>query len=137
MAIARINKEVVQMLRREIDDVLNRGEITSLAAKYDLVFKAGNAKFSDNTVTFTLDISTKTPSGEVNTKEAESFKKLATSYGLHPEQLGAKFEDAGRIFQITGLKPSASKYPVIVKCMNDGKIYRMSEVRVTAAFIGR
>ena len=138
MAITHISKEVVQSLRKEIDAVLNRGDITSLAAKHNIIFHVGNAKFSENTITFVLDVSTKSVTGEVNTKEAESFKKLATSYGLKPEHLGMKFCDTtGKTFQITGLKPAASKYPIMVKSMIDGKTYRMSELRVVAALIGR
>jgi len=83
--------------------------------------------YSDNNISSRIVISVKGDDGEIVTKEAEDFKRYAESYCLKPEDLGERFLDFNRKeFEIVGLKPRSRKYPILVKEVKTGKVYKFS-----------
>lgn len=103
------DREKVRELRYEIEEALKRIE-------GPVSFKVGSASFTDNAVTFKLEVSTINNDGTVNTKEAEDFRLNARLYGLLPDALNQTFEYLDQTYTIIGCKPRSKKYPILCKC---------------------
>lgn len=120
--LARFDRTACKVLRDEIDLALG-----AVAEKYGISIQAGNAKFSDNNITFKLELATKSDDGNVMTKEAEDFKRYAIMLGLRPEILFTEFEFNNKRFQLIGYKPKSPKYPFLAKCTYTGQTYKLPE----------
>lgn len=94
----------------------------------------GNASYArdGSNCTFKIEMATIAADGIVETKEVSAFKSYATSYGLSPSDLGKNFTNKGRSFTICGLKPRASKYPIVALC-SDGNRYKFSVLDIKTA----
>jgi hypothetical protein len=87
--------------------------------------------YSDNNISSRIVISVKGDDGEIVTKEAEDFKRYATTYGLKPEDLGERFQDFNqKEFEIVGCKPRSRKYPILVKEVRTGKLVKFGHKAV-------
>jgi len=75
--------------------------------------------------TFKVELATQTDDGEANTRKAAEFKRYAAMYGFKPEHLYAEFNYAGRTYKLTGFSPKASRFPLIVERVPDGKAFKM------------
>lgn len=101
MKIKQFNSSVdFNQLRSDINKALE-----NIGTKYGVSFHAGNVSYSDQVATFKLEVTTLGEGGAVETKEGKDFKKMATLYGLKPEDLGKTVTIQGRKFEITGMKP--------------------------------
>lgn len=69
-------------------------------------------------------VATPVVDGEVKSREALEFERMATLYGFEPSDLGKTFMSRGRRFKITGLKTRRHKYPISAECLDDGKGYK-------------
>ncbi len=105
-----------------------------VADTHGIVLKLGSGTFTPGHATFKLEISTVGESGEVNTKEADDFKRCAHLYGLKPEHLGQTFFQGGREFVVVGCKPRSSSYPILAKNAINGKTYKLSAKDVARVF---
>ena len=83
MKIQNFAKGNLQTLRVDMDKALQ-----SVAKKYGITIKAGNASFSGNECTFKVKLNTKGTDGTVITKEAKDFDRYK---GLHAIQNGKGF----------------------------------------------
>lgn len=121
-----MTKDQVRKLRLELQTVLDE------QAKYlGLKFTVGNATMGA-TVTFKLECATVLADGTVKTREAEDFKRYATAFGLKVDDLGRTIKYAGHQYVVKGLKPSASKFPVLAD-RDDGKRYCLPTAAVIAS----
>jgi hypothetical protein len=113
------DRAFLKRLRDEIDAAL-----APIAEEYGITLQLGNASFSPDDVTFKLKGHIIRAPGEMS-REAADYKKYAGDYGLNPNQyaLGAKFRHRNSTFEITGLKMSSRKYPVLCRNHN-GKTYK-------------
>jgi hypothetical protein len=82
----------------------------------------GNATYCDNNATFKVEFAEKAADGTVLTKDAIAFKELCSLHGLSADDLGRDFTCQGRTFKIAGLKPRATKRPILCDG-DDGKQY--------------
>jgi len=115
--IKEIDKSACKLIRQELNKTLE-----TLGKKLGLSISAGNASFSPENATFKLNVATLANDGTVKSKEAESFKNLATLYGLKPEMLNTTFKSySGESFEIIGLAARSNKYPVLAKNILSGK----------------
>lgn len=121
MKITRFTREHCKSLREEIDQALSE-----LASKHGINIKTGSATFSDSNVTFKLELATLAQNGTVMTKEAEALKLYATIIGLPSDALGKQFMSQGKMFELIGYKPKATKYPLIAKCLLTGQKYKFT-----------
>jgi len=116
---------VTIMKRSDVNELCDK--IQMLLDKRDfgdnIEIKVGGGSFSTNSATIKLEIS-EVVDGKVITKEAESFAANARIYGLDPEDLGRKFQLGDDVYTVTGLKPRASKYPILATSENNGKSYK-------------
>lgn len=116
-----INKERVKHLRLELQGLLDSQYALDFLG--DLKAQVGNAVFSNNTVTFKVELATIAENGEVLDKATESFKLLAEMNGLKPDDLGKSFKHNEHTFTVCGFNPKSVKYPVIAK-REDGRSYK-------------
>lgn len=63
----------------------------------------------------------------MESKEAQAYKRFATSYGLPEGLLGKKFTSKGREFAFAGIAPSRSKFPFAAMNLLEGRMYFFTE----------
>jgi len=90
----------------------------------------GRASFNHTTATFKLEVGTENSDGSVNTKDGETFKRNAVLWGLSPDDLGKEISNGNDTFEIIGANTRAKKYPILVKSVSNGKVYKMSAQQV-------
>lgn len=127
--LARFDRVACKVLRNEIDQALQQ-----VADKYGINIKAGNATFTDNNITFKLQLSTIGDNGLTMTKEAEDFKRYAFEHGLSADKLFAEFTIGHKTYTLLGYKPRSTRYPFIAKCHSTGQTYKLPEHSVKRAF---
>ena len=120
-----MNRTKAKQLRQRIEDCL-----TPLGAELDVVLSVNGGTYTSNRVSFKLEFCEVASDGTVCTKEADAFKLYAKLYGLKSEDLHKTFKYLGDTFEITGLKPRASKYPIVAKNVKTGLSYKFSEKSV-------
>jgi hypothetical protein len=121
--IEKFERRHVTMIREEIDAAL-----ADLSEQHGISINAGNATYSDNTITFKLELQIE---GFDPLKDA--FEKSSEWFGLKPEDYGREFVKGVRLYKIVGLKPRNRKYPIICQDMKTGKHYKLPEAAVQAA----
>jgi len=117
----KINSLDRTAVRRINDDI--QSALDAVANRYGVQIKVGNSRFSDSNCTTKIDISTVNEGGTVMTKEATDFNRFATSFGI-TKKLGDTFEFRYDTYEIVGLKPRSSKYPVLAKNLSNGKTFK-------------
>ena len=117
-----MTKTEVQLLREKLNK-----HLASFGEEHNLKVFAGKTTYSDNNMTIKVECSKIADDGTVYSKEREEFIKYATLYGLQPEDLGKRFTSNNETFEITGLKSSYRKYPIIAKGVHNGKSYKFTE----------
>lgn len=120
----RIQVKEIDPIRQEINAALQ-----TVATKYGITIKAGNASYNDESVQFKLVCTTMGENGEVETKEAKDFKAYAPMYGLQREDLGKEFTSGRDRFMITGLKPR-SRNCIIAKKLGTTQSYKFDPENV-------
>ena len=100
--IESFNPQNLKALRAEMDEALK-----SVAAKYGVAIRTGNARYTAENTTFKIDIST-VSNGVVIDKSAADFTRYCGGYGLKPEHLGAAITFNGERYTIKGLASGRS-----------------------------
>ena len=115
---------------RELSEKITKA-LEELGRDCNLVLKVNGGTFdhSGTFATLKLEVSTISSQGEVQTKEARAWETYCHRFGFEPEHMGMTFMCNGREFRICGLKPRATKYPVLAKDA-DGKTYKFAPTMV-------
>ena len=129
MKVTEISRDSIKKIRPLIDAALE-----PLGEGLGIKFHAGNCSFSDRDFTFKLNGRLPDTDGVFEPKEHQDFKIGAWARGLEPEDLGRKFESQGKVFTIDGLKPKATKYPILGKS-STGKRYKFNALDVKAGLL--
>ena len=116
---------------RELRDSL-QNTLTEFEQKHGVNVHVGNASYSENNVTFKVEVAN-IVEGEVKSKDVINFEKYCSSYGLEIDDLGKTFRSNRRVFKITGLRPTAHKYPVLADDVISGKSFKFRSSIVCAA----
>lgn len=116
--INSLDRAAVRRINNDIELALK-----AVADRYGVQIKVGNSRFSDSNCTTKIDISTVNEGGTVMTKEATDFNRFASSFGI-TKKLGDTFDFRYDRYEITGLKPRSSKYPVLAKSLSSGKTFK-------------
>lgn len=132
----------VTLLRNELEAAL-----ATVAAKHDLIISLGNCRFGSDQARFSkLTILTRrslmhsvsvssNALDPYNTLESRNYLQSAAMYGLPADGLGKQFRaTSGRIFTITGFKPSRRKYPVSGVGAQGGR-YKFTLAQVKAGLV--
>jgi hypothetical protein len=117
----KINSLDRTAVRRINDDI--QSALDTVAKRYGVQIKVGNSRFSNTNCTTKIDISTVNEGGTVMTKEATDFNRFAASFGI-TKKLGDTFDFRYDTYEIAGLKPRSSKYPVLAKNLSNGKTFK-------------
>ena len=78
--IESFDRNTCKLMRLELDKALE-----DVANKFGIKIHTGGASFSDNTVTFKVELATVGTNGVASSKEGEAFKMYATMLGMKPE----------------------------------------------------
>jgi hypothetical protein len=97
-----------------------------------ITVKTGNGTFSPSKFTLKVDFTTMV--GGKSNEELE-FGRYASRYGLSADDFGKQFSRGGDTYTICGVKPRSSKYPILAKCLSNGKVYKFS-ADVVKALLG-
>lgn len=121
-----IDRQSLVVLRAEIEAAL-----AALAVKHKLQIEVGGASFlPGKSVTFKLECAKIGDNGIALTKEAETFKLYATTYGLKPEDLGREFVMNRQKMKIVGCLPR-SRCSILCETA-EGKQYKVGHDTVKA-----
>lgn len=115
-----------------------RGDITAaleeVAAKYNVVFTPGNAKYTDLTASLTLKMALQTGESETPLDaDAVEYRRSCGFFQLKESWLFEIFRLDGKTYKVVGLKPNNRRYPVIVEATS-GARYKMTAEQVIAGF---
>ena len=116
MEIKQVDRTTVRLLGDKIEEALQ-----AVAKEYGVAIKRGNGTFEPSNFTMKIECSV-VVDGNVVTKEAEHFKRYATFYGMKPEDLGKTIRVGRDIYEITGMRLKAHKYPILGK-RPDGRTF--------------
>lgn len=123
-AIQTLDRNVVRMINAEIEAALQQ-----VSQKYGIEIDLGNSRFTNANCDLKVKYSVKTSDGMVMTREAEDYNRYAKMRGF-TKMLGDLITVGGNTYEIAGMKPRSTKYPILAKCTTTGKMYKFSEVYV-------
>jgi hypothetical protein len=115
---------ITRPLLRAITADINAA-LASIAKTHGVQIKVGNGSFTTDNATIKIEVASIGDNGLAKTKEATDFERYATSFGLKPEDLGTVFESRGVKYTLIGAKSRSTKYPLLAKCIDTGKVYKM------------
>ena len=122
-----MNATDMKMLRVSMQKALDEGEY---GRKYNIT--VGNASYSpEGTGHFKVEFGQVDPAtGIASSPERDEFTKMASLYGLTPDDLDAKFNHRGTTYKITGLKTGRPKFPISVVRVRDNKGFKFPDSTV-------
>ena len=111
MKITSFDRKTVAELRIAVEAALK-----PLGEAIGVQFRAGHILFQTSNCTVKVEAALIGDGGEVKTKEAEDFRRMARFYGLKPEQLNQTFTDLrGARFKLVGLNIRARTKPFVIE----------------------
>lgn len=116
-----MDKEKIKQFRGDFDKA-----VEALADRYSVSIDLGNIRYDAHQ--FTSKITVTEIAEGVDPEDAkwiESLRKYGYVYGLDEDSYGAKLSRGGEIFDIVGIKPRATKYPIVARKRSDGKLYKL------------
>lgn len=116
--ITSLDKGMVHEISEKVLETLK-----SLETEYGVKFNYKGGNFTPSSFIFRLEAALVNPSGEVEDREREDYKKYAESYGLKKEWLDTTFTSGGTTYTITGLATRRSKNPVMATSSRNGKTF--------------
>lgn len=105
--IREFNKVSAVLVRDEVKKTLRE-----LAEQLGLFISTGSGTFSSSELTIRLNISLQEGFDGKSGAQAE-FERHAFAFGLKDNMFGKKFTYGGEIFTISGIRPRATKNPVL------------------------
>lgn len=130
-------KEARQVLTR---DVIKKIHEDLIAAVEPVIKQHGLAmaarptrmSFTSTDFKFSVEAAVTNSAGDVETKEASTYRQLATIYEMEPTWLFKHLKtSAGPIYKILGLNTRSRKMPVLAE--RDGKTYKVSALAFKGA----
>lgn len=118
----RITPNLCREMRAKINETL-----AQLGASMDMSIEAKSARFTDDNITFKLEINL-IRDGEVVTPEMTALRDNYKYLGVPEEWLTATLVDPrGEEFKLVGYKPRATKRPFIIEDVHSGAKYTTSK----------
>lgn len=127
--------KVTEMTRATIEliDADIKAALEPLAEKFGIDVNVRGGTFNNDNFTAKVTFSVISEDGQVMTKEAKAFKDYAFRHGIDKDALFTVFGHKGKLYEIIGFSPRASKYPVLAKSLRDGDTYKFPVKLVAAA----
>jgi len=120
MTISNFDKPSIKAIRIAMDEALAK-----VSKEYGIKISTGNARFSNDEVTFKVKANTIGTGGVVKTKEAQAWDIYANMNGLGHLSVGDSVQLQGKSFTIKGYNTRARKSPINIEDHN-GRGYKCS-----------
>jgi small-conductance mechanosensitive channel len=114
--IENFNKENLKNIRQDITESLKE-----ISEKYGIEISVGNISYHETQMSFPVKAIVL---NENTNGKKEMFKRACVFYGLTESDFGKRFVSNSKTFEVDGLDPKKNKYPLIAKCLTDGKKYK-------------
>ena len=121
MPITEMTRNEVRKLRDRVTETLSR----QIA---DLNVTVGNARYTRKDVTFKVTLAL-----QGHDPYEEEFKQFAGAYGLSPDDFGRRVTLSGRTYEICGVSPRSSKYPILAKRVGTDFTYKFTTAQILRA----
>lgn len=118
MNIQLDNREHLKLLRREMQEALN-----AVAAKNGISLHVGSISFSHESAK--IKVEAKSGNAVGKSRYALDFERHYAQFGFQSTDLQRTFSINGNTYFLEGLKPSASKFPVVGRSIT-GKLFKFS-----------
>lgn len=104
-----------------------------LEAEFGITFGLEGASFLEARATMKLVATVNASDGSAVTSGEIEFKRYASRYGFAPSDFGREFRVLGsaKRYTIAGIKPSATRYPILGKDTND-RVFKFPVTMVLA-----
>lgn len=111
--------------------------VAVLAERLGCHIKVGSASFArdGSQCFFKVEFAAIGEGGVPETQEVTAFRRLAVAYGLEPDDFGRTFTSGGTAYAICGLKPKATRFPILAKRVGDDKIFKFPADTVRNALV--
>ena len=110
MKVSNFDKPSIKAIRIAMDEALAK-----VSKEYGIKISTGNARFSNDEVTFKVKANTIGTGGVVKTKEAQAWDIYANMNGLGHLSVGDSVELQGKSFTIKGYNTRARKSPINIE----------------------
>ena len=120
MKITNFDRNQVRTVNEEIKSALE-----AIAAKHGISFRMGNIRYNNSNFNAKFEMAVVGETGEAITKEATDFNRYRALKGINAV-LGDLVVMSGARYEVVGYKARSSKYPILVKSLDDGKTYKIS-----------
>jgi len=120
MKVSNFDKPSIKAIRIAMDEALAK-----VSKEYGIKISTGNARFSNDEVTFKVKANTIGTGGVDKTKEAQAWDIYANMNGLGHLSVGDSVELQGKSFTIKGYNTRARKSPINIEDHN-GRGYKCS-----------
>jgi hypothetical protein len=117
-------KEIAARVAKALNDLGN---------ELGVEIKPHGGSYTSGSYTMKLEFAILNENGVASTRSAEDFKMSAFLFGLKSDDLGRAFRSGGRLFLISGLRPRATRRPVVASCTESGKEFCFSAEDVKRA----
>lgn len=114
----------IKNIRPEIEAAL-----APLAEKYGVQFKTRNARYTNTSVTFKLEVAVVAPDGTVKTAERKALEDAVDLGMVHEKWLEGTHPHpvSGVMIRVTGFKPRNRSYPILYTKQPGGGRYKCSD----------
>ena len=124
-----IQKEMLQTFRVDFAEA-----VAALETQYHCKIALGNITYDAQSFRSKLEVVMQNEDGLIESKERIDYKSHCRLFDLKPEWLGRSFAINDKTWTVVGLKPRATKRPVVVQAA-DGKEYVFRTVDVIRAIV--
>lgn len=107
MKVSNFDKPSIKAIIVAMDEALAK-----VSKQYGIKISTGNARFTDDEVTFKVKANVIGTNGQVKTKEAQAWDLYATRQGLGHLSVGDSVKVNGKSFTIKGWNTRARKSPI-------------------------
>lgn len=116
----KMTKTNIKNLRNEMN-----AELEVLAKKYGVTISVGNASYTNNNVTFKVEVANQNQSGLTLNKKATALLEQVKLRKLN-FTLGSVIVLQGREFKVVGFNTRAKKFPIEIQGLDDNLKYKCS-----------
>ena len=131
MKVNSIDRETLRFVRDTLRTKLN-GLIDGVH------FSVGNIRFTTSNATIKLEMALTNPTGEIETREKNDWKRYAAIENLPADGIGKQIlvwsGGERKLVEIQGFAARSHKYPILAKIVTTGKVYKFTVSTIKAGF---
>lgn len=132
-----MKKSKIQQIRKDMDAALKE-----VSEKHGISFEIGSIRYDDKSFRTTVKAYLVKDGDATDSDDARRAKFEATAeryghrYGVKPQDYGKMITYGGHRFILRGIKPRATKRPIVGEKVSDGKSYILPIKKVTFVMEG-